>query len=325
MRTSHRIVEHLMKVEILYFDGCPNHQPTVDLVRDVVAAAELDAEIVETEVTSPDDAGRLRFLGSPSVRVDGVDVEPDARQRRDFGLSCRTYGGRGMPDREMLTRALREAQAGDVPDGQAPGQRAGLLAAGGAVASALASSACCWVPLVLIGFGVSAGGISGWMEKYRLLFLGAAAVMLATGFYFVYFRATVCAAGCGCAAPRSRLRQFNRVMIWVATALVIATATFPKTIGYLLGDTATAETAVPASGVITVTFAVEGMTCDGCAVVLRTSLVKVPGVLDARVSYPDRQAVISIDSAVLSGNELLVAAIRSAGYDVAGDADDQPE
>ena len=314
-----------MRVEIFYFKGCPNHQPTVDLVQDVVAELGVDADIVATEVTGPADAGRRRFLGSPSVRVDGVDVEPDARQRRDFGLSCRTYGGRGMPDRAMITQALLEAQAGDAPTEQRTGERAGMLAAAGAVGSAIASSACCWVPLALIGFGVSAGGISGWMAKYRLLFIGAAAMMLATGFYFVYFRPAVCAAGSECAAPRSGLRRFNRVMIWVATGLVIVTATFPNTIGYLLGDSATAETAIPAAEVITVTLAVEGMTCDACAVVLRTALAKVPGVLDARVSYPDRQAVISIDSAVLSGNEPLVEAVRSAGYSVAANADDRPE
>ena len=114
-------------------------------------------------------------------------------------------------------------------------------------------------------------------------------------------------------------------MIWVATGLVIVTATFPNTIGYLVGGTAAAETVAPAGEVITVTIPVDGMTCDACAVVLRTSLVKVPGVLEAAVSYPDRQAVISIDSAVLIGNELLVEAIRTAGYDVAVGTDDQQE
>lgn len=314
-----------MRIEIFYFKDCPSQHSTFDLVREIVAEHGLNADLVATEVTSPADAGRLRFLGSPSVQVNGIDVEPAARQRRDFGLSCRTYDGRGMPDRAMIAQALLEAQAGDAPDGQGPAQRAGMFAAAGAVASALASSACCWVPLALIAFGVSAGGISGWMAKYRLLFLGAAAMMLATGFYFVYFRPTVCAAGGQCAAPRSGLRRFNRVMIWVATGVVIVTATFPNTLGYVLGDTATAETAVPAGEVITVTLAVDGMSCDACAVVLRTSLVKVPGVLEARVSYPDRQAVISIDSAVLSGNEPLVEAIRSAGYSVAANADDRPE
>ncbi len=313
-----------MKVDILYFKGCPNHQPDVNLVQDVVDELGLDADIVETEVTGPGDAGRLRFLGSPSVRVDGVDVEPAARQRRDFGFSCRTYDGRGMPDRAMLTRALLEAQAGDTPDGRVPGRRAGMLAAGGAVASALASSACCWIPLTLIAFGLSAGGIAAWMAQYRLLFLSAAAVLLAGGFYFAYFRTTVFASGCECAAPRPGLQRFNRVMIWVATGLVIVSATFPNTIGYLPGGTAAAQTTAPAGEVITVTLRVDGMTCDACAVVLRTSLVQVPGVLDAKVSYPDRQAVISIDSAVLPGNDLLVEAIRSAGYDLAGGTDDRP-
>ena len=319
------IVEHVMNVEIFYFKDCPNHQPTVDLVQDVVAELGLTADIVTTEVTSPADARRLRFLGSPSVRVDGIDVEPAARSGRDFGLSCRTYDGHGMPDRKMITDALRETQAAETSGEPGAGQRAGMFAVGGAVASALASSACCWIPLTLIAFGVSAGGVAGWLAEYRLLFVSAAALFLATGFYFVYFRKTVCASGCECAALRPGLRRFSRVMIWVATGVVFASVTFPNTIGYLLGGTAAAETVVPAGEVITVTLPVDGMTCEACAVVLRTSLVKVPGVLNATVSYPDRQAVISIDSAVLSGDEQLVEAIRSAGYDVAGAADRRQE
>ena len=69
------------RVEILYFDGCPNHEPARDLVEQVAAELGLQAQIELVEVPDADTATRLRFLGSPSVRVDGRDVEPGADER----------------------------------------------------------------------------------------------------------------------------------------------------------------------------------------------------------------------------------------------------
>ena len=63
------------RVEILYFDGCPNHEPARELVEQVAAELGLQAEIELVEVADAETATRLRFLGSPSVRVDGRDVE----------------------------------------------------------------------------------------------------------------------------------------------------------------------------------------------------------------------------------------------------------
>ena len=97
-----------MMIEILYFDGCPNHQPTLKLAREVVAELGLDAEIREVRVETAEEAERERFLGSPSVRVNGRDIEADARERGDFSLSCRMYGSGGVPPKELLIAALRE-------------------------------------------------------------------------------------------------------------------------------------------------------------------------------------------------------------------------
>ena len=96
-----------MKVEVLYFEGCPHHQPTVDLARDVIADVGVDAELREVEVRDHEEATRLRFLGSPSVRVDGVDIEPGARSRKDFAFGCRMYPGSGVPPRSLFVAALR--------------------------------------------------------------------------------------------------------------------------------------------------------------------------------------------------------------------------
>ena len=73
-------------------------------------------------------------------------------------------------------------------------EKAGMLAATGAVVTAILSSACCWLPLLLLAFGASAVGVSSWFEKYRLIFLGITALMLASGYYLVYFKAPTCSA-----------------------------------------------------------------------------------------------------------------------------------
>ncbi len=96
------------KLEVLYFKGCPNHGQTVELARQVVADLGLSVEVAEVEVKDADDAKRLRFLGSPSVHVNGVDIEPEARSRRDFAFGCRVYGRLGIPPREFVEAALKE-------------------------------------------------------------------------------------------------------------------------------------------------------------------------------------------------------------------------
>lgn len=193
-------------------------------------------------------------------------------------------------------------------------QRTGMLAVGGSGLSALAASACCWIPLLLIAFGVSVGGVSAWFEQYRWLFLGLTAILLGTGFYFVYFRKPHCAPGCACALPNLKLQRFSRVMLWMATIVVVATAAFPKYVGYLIPEDAPAQAAVPAKHVATVSLGIEGMTCEACAIHVKNALVKVPGVLDVAVSYPDSNATISFDDTTPPSATALASAVENAGY-----------
>lgn len=103
-----------MKVEILYFSGCPNHALAVACVREALAQENTPAEMVEVEVKDVATAERLAFPGSPTIRVDGQDVEPAALEEGAFGLSCRTYidGGRraGAPPPQWIRAAVREAR-----------------------------------------------------------------------------------------------------------------------------------------------------------------------------------------------------------------------
>ncbi len=107
-----------MKVEVLYFKGCPNHQPTVERVRQALAAMRVAVPVEEVEVKDAATAQAVGFIGSPSVRVNGLDIEADARCGQPFGFGCRTCleaGLRsGVPSLELVRKALAEAHANDA-------------------------------------------------------------------------------------------------------------------------------------------------------------------------------------------------------------------
>lgn len=98
-----------MTVELLYFDGCPGHERLLPLVHGL--AGEAGAEVVLRRVETPEEAEHERFLGSPTVRVDGRDVDPGAGARDDFGLKCRIYRHHGRqsatPPEAWIRAALR--------------------------------------------------------------------------------------------------------------------------------------------------------------------------------------------------------------------------
>jgi len=101
------------RVEILYFEGCPNQEPARALVERLARELRIEPDIEFVEVADPEAVVKLRFLGSPSVRVDGVDVEPGADKRRDFAFSCRLYrsdwGASEQPAESWVRDALIEA------------------------------------------------------------------------------------------------------------------------------------------------------------------------------------------------------------------------
>lgn len=95
-----------MKIELLYFSGCPHHGPTRELIDSVLSELGIDAEVEEIDVRDEQEAQRHGFLGSPSIRVDGADIEPGAESRTECALSCRMYGSSGIPPRQLIETAL---------------------------------------------------------------------------------------------------------------------------------------------------------------------------------------------------------------------------
>jgi hypothetical protein len=102
-----------MKIELLYIAGCPTHHAAAELIDDVLAELGLDAPVEHIDVATADLAQDLCFIGSPTIRVDGVDIDPSATERAEFGRSCRVYptaeGHSGIPPRGLLVEALRTA------------------------------------------------------------------------------------------------------------------------------------------------------------------------------------------------------------------------
>lgn len=99
-----------MRVELFYWDGCPSYPEADELLADVLRSYGLDDEIVRHEVKTQAEAEALRFPGSPTIRIDGRDVDPRGADGPP-ALSCRIYhlsDGRvsPVPSRESLERAV---------------------------------------------------------------------------------------------------------------------------------------------------------------------------------------------------------------------------
>ena len=210
-----------VQVRVLYFEGCPNHPPTVQRLHAVAERLGVDVDLKEVEVKPDDDMHRLGFRGSTTVQINGVDLDPAERGRDNCGFSCRMYGGAGLPDEAMIEAALttpptsgrsheRSPISGeDDPHQQGsndccstcgagamkatiPGSgRSGFGSSVAAFGSAVLASACCWLPLLLVGLGLSLslGGLVDALHTVRPYLLIVAGVCFAVGFYMVYFKA----------------------------------------------------------------------------------------------------------------------------------------
>jgi hypothetical protein len=111
------------RVEMLHTDGCPNATDYLPRLRQLLAAAVVTESVAVRLIADPEQAQRERFLGSPTIRVDGRDVDPGADARWDSGLSCRLYAGpdglRGTPPDEWVLAALRRPATTDGDHGGA--------------------------------------------------------------------------------------------------------------------------------------------------------------------------------------------------------------
>lgn len=103
-----------MTLELLYLPGCPNHGAAADIVRNVLQAEGVSADLTETPISNYEEAITHSFPGSPTLRVNGQDIEFTSSGGFEVGFACRTYliEGQplGVPPRLWVERAIRAAR-----------------------------------------------------------------------------------------------------------------------------------------------------------------------------------------------------------------------
>jgi hypothetical protein len=105
-----------VRIELLFWAGCPSHPEAEALLREVLDDAGMDAPIEVVEVRTQEEAEVLRFAGSPTIRIDGRDVDEDGARESRPALTCRIYTTEEgtvspVPTRAQIERALSLAGA----------------------------------------------------------------------------------------------------------------------------------------------------------------------------------------------------------------------
>jgi hypothetical protein len=99
-----------LRVSFLYYEECPSHDLALERLREVMAEEGIPGEVEVIKVETEEQAHELRFVGSPTIRVDGQDIDPPSDPR--YALTCRVYRLEDdrispLPSEDMIRRALR--------------------------------------------------------------------------------------------------------------------------------------------------------------------------------------------------------------------------
>ena len=105
-----------MRIELLYYPECPSHERVLELLRDALALEGIDAPIEVIRIDTQQQAEQYQFVGSPTIRIDGREVQP--QPHLPYRLTCRAFqheDGRLSPLPSLQT--LRAALRNTVPEG----------------------------------------------------------------------------------------------------------------------------------------------------------------------------------------------------------------
>ena len=97
----------LTKIEFFYFEGCPSYKKTLDYLKEIIDEEKLDSNLKLILVESPEEAQKLGFQGSPSIRVNGTDLED---KNDGYSFNCRLYSVdgelTGTPSKKFIRNKL---------------------------------------------------------------------------------------------------------------------------------------------------------------------------------------------------------------------------
>jgi len=267
------------------------------------------------------------------MKVVSDALEDIRRKMKDPGCSCEVTNPSGSCCLGTVAKGIETAKTelgAAVPLANKPpaAHRAEAITKVGTVLSAIMASACCWLPLLLVAVGVSGAGIAATLEAYRPLFIVLTFGFLAAALYFTYrprksstVEGDCCSTATDCCAvpnggPKRRfsLMTFNKVMLWGVTLLAVGFLVFPKYASLLVASRQAESETTNADLVRKTTVAIEGMTCEACSVSLEKAIRGVPGVLNAKVDYRNKQAVVSSEACCAFPKDEILKAIEDAGY-----------
>ena len=103
----------MLEIALLWFESCPNHRAARRLLHEALAETGIEANIQDIRIDEHEQAVCLRFQGSPTIRVDGRDVQPTPEEETPYGMACRIYrtpdGPQGFPTKALIRAALARA------------------------------------------------------------------------------------------------------------------------------------------------------------------------------------------------------------------------
>jgi len=105
-----------MNIEFLYFDGCPNHETALANLKEVLSEAGVKDDIQIINIDRPEDVVTHCFLGSPSIRINGKDLEITEDESTEYSMRCRRYKNgdvmEGYPSKELIRVNLLASREG---------------------------------------------------------------------------------------------------------------------------------------------------------------------------------------------------------------------
>ncbi len=103
-----------MKIDFLYYEDCPSHDDALERLKKVIDEQCIEADISVRKVETEQQAQEWKFVGSPTIRIEGRDIDPPASDAY-YGLTCRAFrleNGRisPLPSEQMIREALKMAK-----------------------------------------------------------------------------------------------------------------------------------------------------------------------------------------------------------------------
>ena len=97
----------MTKIEFLYFAGCPSYKNALAYLEEIIGEEKIDADLKLILVESPEDAQKVEFQGSPSIKINGIDLED---KNDEYSFNCRLYNVAGeltgTPSKEFIKEKL---------------------------------------------------------------------------------------------------------------------------------------------------------------------------------------------------------------------------